>query len=305
MCVPVLLLLGIVCGLCSSDQSCPEVKVIGIGESDKLSILRGCPGHTGLPGQKGDIGAPGEKGEMGDVGSPGMAGYQGNKGEKGESAVIDPVFTPRNCKEVRYYGPVFSDWHTIYPEGRMSMKVFCDMDTDGGGWIVIQRRWDGSVDFFRTWLEYAEGFGNRLNEFWLGNEYIHQITSKGTWELRVDLEDFEGKNVFAKYASFKVLNEAKKYELLIGAFTEGTAGDSMGDLNNMKFSAKDEDNDIYGTSCSEIYKAGWWYNNCHNANLNGLYHIGAQTSNAVGIIWITARGAKYSFKHSEMKIRPI
>ncbi|CAJ0952907.1 unnamed protein product, partial [Ranitomeya imitator] len=302
MCVSVLLLLGIVSGLCSSDQSCPEVKVLGIGESDKLSILRGCPGHPGHPGQKGDVGTPGEKGQMGPAG---IVGLPGKTGEKGESGVIEPAYRTAKKNRIRGQCSVTGTIYTIYPDGSQPLKVLCDMDTDGGGWIVIQRRWDGSVDFFRTWDDYKNGFGNRLNEFWLGNENIHQITSTGTWEFRVDLQDFESKKVFAKYASFKVLDESKKYELLLGAFKEGSAGDSMGDLNNMKFSTKDQDNDIYGMSCSELFKGGWWYNNCHKANLNGLYHIGEQTHSAMGIIWTTARGSKYSFKHSEMKIRAI
>ncbi|XP_044124718.1 ficolin-1-like [Bufo gargarizans] len=305
LCVSVLLLLGVVSGLCSSDQSCTEVKVLGIGDSDKLSILRGCPGHPGLPGQKGDVGAPGEKGQRGSVGSTGKVGPSGNKGEKGERGATEPVYAARNCKEVLNQGAVLSDWYTIYPDGSRPLKVLCDMDTDEGGWIVIQRRWDGSVDFFRTWDAYKKGFGSRLSEFWMGNENIHQITSTGTWKLRVDLQDFEGKTVFAKYASFKVLDESEKYKLLIGAYQEGTAGDSMRGLNNMKFSTKDEDNDILEGSCSLQYKGGWWYNNCHHANLNGLYHLGEHTSFADGINWYTARGHKYSYKHVEMKIRPV
>ncbi|XP_044124717.1 ficolin-1-like isoform X4 [Bufo gargarizans] len=287
LCVSVLLLLGVVSGLCSTDQSCPEVKVLGIGDSEKLSILRGCPGHPGLPGQKGDVGQPGEK------------------GEKGEGGTTEPVYAARNCKEMRHQGAVLSDWYTIYPDGSRPLKVLCDMDTDEGGWIVIQRRWDGSVDFFRTWDAYKKGFGSRLNEFWLGNDNIHQITSTETWELRVDLQDFEGKMVFAKYARFKVLDESEKYKVLIGAYQDGTAGDSMGGLNNMKFSTKDEDNDVSESHCSLLYKGGWWYGNCHRANLNGLYHLGEHTSIADGINWYTARGHKYSYKHVEMKIRPV
>ncbi|XP_071980226.1 ficolin-2-like isoform X2 [Engystomops pustulosus] len=283
----VLLLLGFVSKLCGGDQTCPEVKVLGIGESDKLSILRGCPGHPGPPGQKGEVGKPGEK------------------GEQGERANAEPLYVVRNCKEVQNQGAVLSDWYTIYPDGQKPLKVLCDMDTDEGGWIVIQRRWDGSVDFYRTWDEYKKGFGCRLNEFWLGNDNIHQITSTGTWELRVDLQDFEGKKVFAKYTSFKVLDESEKYTLQIGAFKEGTAGDSMGGLSNVKFSTRDEDNDTSENSCSLMYKGGWWYTNCHSSNLNGLYHLGDHTSFADGINWYSAREYNYSFQHAEMKIRPV
>ena len=37
-----------------------------------------------------------------------------------------------------------------------------------GCYQVIQRRTDGSEDFYRTWNEYRDGFGDLNNEFWLG-----------------------------------------------------------------------------------------------------------------------------------------
>ena len=44
--------------------------------------------------------------------------------------------------------------------------------------------------------------------------------------MRVDLEDFAGKVVFAEYSIFKVADGADKYRLTIGGY-KGTAGDSM------------------------------------------------------------------------------
>ena len=53
---------------------------------------------------------------------------------------------------------------------------------------VIQRRQDGSEDFFRTWDDYAAGFGNRNGEFWLGrsrdlNQYATDFgdTDRAFW----------------------------------------------------------------------------------------------------------------------------
>lgn len=47
-------------------------------------------------------------------------------------------------------------------------------------WTVIQRRFDGSVEFYRSWDEYKEGFGDvEGGEFWLGNDHIYHLTNQG------------------------------------------------------------------------------------------------------------------------------
>ncbi|NP_001079773.1 uncharacterized protein LOC379463 precursor [Xenopus laevis] len=288
--------------LYKAHDTCPEVKVVGVGDSGTLTILRGCPGIPGPPGQKGELGSTGEKGARGE---PGKYGPPGQKGEKGDNGDANLVYAARNCKELLDQGVVLSDWYTIYPDGVHPMKVLCDMHTDGGGWIVFQRRWDGSVDFFRDWKSYKSGFGSRLNEFWLGNDNLHKLTSSGSWELRIDLHDFENTKHFAKYETFQILEESEKYKLLIGAMKEGNIGDSMKVHNTMPFSTKDQDNDLWSEHCATKYKGAWWYNGCHHSNLNGLYLLGSHSSNtAEGINWY-GRGHNYSYKHSEMKIRPL
>ncbi|KAM4663913.1 ficolin-1-like [Discoglossus pictus] len=309
-----LTVLWILTTLSDAEDTCPEVKIVGIGSSDKLTILRGCPGTTGSSGQKGEPGSSGQKGSIGDSGKAGptgqkgengASGIQGQKGEKGDSGKSDSVYAARNCKELLDQGSVLSDWYTIYPDGDQPLKVLCDMHTDGGGWIVFQRRWDGSVDFLRDWNSYKTGFGSRLNEFWLGNDNLHKLTSSGTWELRVDLQDFGTTKHFAKYSSFQVLGEDEKYKLLLGDFKEGTAGDSLSYHKNMKFSTKDQDNDERSDSCAIVCKGAWWYKECHNSNLNGVYLLGETTKLYIGVIWYHGKGHGYSYKYSEMKIRPV
>ncbi|XP_069799983.1 ficolin-1-like [Dendropsophus ebraccatus] len=286
--------------LSNAKDSCPEVKIVGLGDSDKLSILRGCPGLPGSPGLKGE---PGEKGERGPFGAAGKMGPTGLKGEKGEPAK-ENNYAARNCKELRDQGEVLSDWYTIYPEDGAPLKVLCDMHNDGGGWIVFQRRWDGSVDFSQDWKSYKEGFGSRMTEFWLGNDNLHMLTSKGTWELRIDLHDFETTKSFAKYSSFQILGESEKYKLILGTYRGGNMGDSFSFHKNALFSTKDQDNDKHGGSCAQICRGGWWYVDCHNANLNGQYYVGQHDPTAIGINWKLGRGFNYSYKVSEMKIRP-
>ncbi|XP_005886069.1 PREDICTED: ficolin-2 isoform X2 [Myotis brandtii] len=134
-----------------------------------------------------------------------------------------PFPGPRSCRELRTRGHTLSGWHTIYLPGCRRLTVLCDMHTDGGGWTVIQRRVDGSVDFYRDWAAYQQGFGSQLGEFWLGNEHIHALTAQGTNELRVDLVDFKGTRHFAKYQSFRLGSKDEKYKLVLGAFAGGSA----------------------------------------------------------------------------------
>ncbi len=180
------------------------------------------------------------------------------------------------------------------------------METDGGGWTVFQRRKDGSVDFYRVWTDYAQGFGNLTGEFWLGLRKLHRITSLSRGaagnELRVDMEDFEGNTAYAKYGSFAIGDSTAKYILSVSGYS-GTAGDSLAFHNGQLFSTKDQDHDTTVEDCAEKYKGAWWYNICYNANLNGPYQMGELSSVGQGVIWYHWKGHYYSIKFTEMKVR--
>ncbi|GFO42522.1 ficolin-1, partial [Plakobranchus ocellatus] len=147
----------------------------------------------------------------------------------------------------------------IYPRdgSGQGLPYLCDMFTDGGGWIVIQRRSSlFNVDFYRDWATYKKGFGTFDDEFWLRNERIHAFTSSGTWELRVDLK-YKGKEAYALYSKFKVQSESKQYKLRFDTYN-GTAGSSLRRHNGCKFSTLDRDNDRLGnTHCAKKNVGGW------------------------------------------------
>ncbi|XP_054163924.1 fibrinogen C domain-containing protein 1-like [Oppia nitens] len=184
--------------------------------------------------------------------------------------------------------------------------VFCDMNTDGGGWTLIHNRYDGTVDFYRDWYDYKYGFGNIASEFWLGLDHIHRITYQDIYELRIDLEDFEGDKAFAKYNAFAIGSQNENYMLkLLGSY-EGDAGDSMTYHVSMPFTTKDNDNDpMIGSNCAIEHTGAWWYNQCETANLNGLYLSGMYSKIYTGMYWQDWQGSSYSLKRTNIKIRPI
>nr|DBA21177.1 TPA: hypothetical protein GDO54_017870 [Pyxicephalus adspersus] len=146
------------------------------------------------------------------------------------------------------------------------------MHTDGGGWLVFQRRVDGSVNFYQDWKAYKTGFGSQLNEFWLGNDNIHQLTATGSYELQIDLQDFDYNNTYATYNNVKVEGEKDLYGLRFSTFTGGSAGDSLNIHKNRAFTTKDKDNDRADkNNCAVLYYGAWWHSSCHDSNLNGLY----------------------------------
>ena len=177
------------------------------------------------------------------------------------------------------------------------------MDTDGGGWVVFQRRMDGTVNFYRNWADYVKGFGDLNGEFWLGLNKIHRLSKPMNTTLHVDLEDFTGGTRYAKYTMFQVLDSSTKYQLNIGSYS-GDAGDSFTVHNGMDFTTKDQDNDIHNTlNCAVSFKGAWWHRDCHQSNLNGKYLSGQHTSYADGVEWYQWKGHYYSLKTTEMKLR--
>ncbi|KAM8831822.1 techylectin-5B isoform 2-T5 [Spinachia spinachia] len=215
---------------------------------------------------------------------------------------------PIDCASIYYNGVRRSGLYTVVPSrAGVPVEVYCDMDTDGGGWTVIQRRADGSLSFDRSWRDYRDGFGDLHSEFWLGNNHIHVLSTQGDYSLRVDLEDWSNVHKHALYQSFSVANEEHQYRLRVSGFS-GTAKDSFSWYHDKQgFSTPDS-----GNICAEISHGGWWYNQCFYANLNGVYYRGGRYSpkgpgplGPDGIVWYSWRDSDYySLRKVSMMIRP-
>ncbi|XP_025102269.1 ficolin-1-B-like [Pomacea canaliculata] len=187
-------------------------------------------------------------------------------------------------------------------DNKENLKVWCDMDSGSGGWLVFQRRRDGSVDFYRNWVDYENGFGDVSGEFWLGLSRLHRLTKDKPVRLRVDLREVNGESHYAEYSSFSVGGPETNYRLTVSGYS-GNAGDSMENHNSMSFSTYDRDNDKDSYNCATRHQGAWWFNFCGNSNLNGLYKAdGAVDLN--GIMWYLAHNDGRSFTFSEMKLKP-
>ena len=200
--------------------------------------------------------------------------------------------------------------YSIHPiNANNSFNVYCDMETDGGGWTVLLRRQDGSVDFYRNWADYKRGFGNLEGEYWLGLDNMHLLTnlSGDPPQLRVDLADWEGNTAFAKYNQFSVGDEDSDYTLSVSGYqSASTAGDSLTYHNRQRFSTPDRDNDGYSPyNCAVPYHGPWWYNACYFSLLTGKYYTrgGPKLTEPHGINWRSWKKF-YSLHVVEMKIRP-
>ncbi|XP_064632178.1 angiopoietin-related protein 7-like isoform X1 [Lineus longissimus] len=218
-----------------------------------------------------------------------------------------------DCSVLYNAGMNISGVYAIKPDPGVNgttFDVYCDMETDGGGWTVLQRREDGMQNFDRKWADYKDGFGDLTGEYWLGLEKMYILNLRGNNAVRFDLWDFAGETAHASYTKFILFGEDDKYRIQVGQYS-GDAGNAFhyGNRflrhNNQQFSTIDNDNDRYGRSCPEIYSSGWWFHNCMVANLNGLYYEGGvyKSHRKDGIMWQPWRHES-SLKKTEIKVRP-
>ncbi|XP_049529649.1 microfibril-associated glycoprotein 4-like [Anopheles darlingi] len=181
-------------------------------------------------------------------------------------------------------------------------KVYCEQKAFGGGWIVFQHRFDGSLDFYRGWNEFRDGFGDLNKEFWLGLEKVRQITRGRKHELIVELKHFEGTYTYARYDSFEIGSESDRYKLKVLGSYSGTAGDAMSYSMGRKFSTKDRDNDVNVRNCAKNHEGAWWHKSCTHANLNGRYY------NAIDLksmFWYYLNNDWQGLSYSRMMIREL
>ncbi|PIK49223.1 hypothetical protein BSL78_13910 [Apostichopus japonicus] len=223
-----------------------------------------------------------------------MSGYHGNG--------VNCTKHMADCKDWYDAGNTTNGIYTIIPTNwsGASFDVSCNM-TDGGGWTVLQRRVNGSVDFNRTWIIYKEGFGDVSHEFWLGNDKLYHLTNQGNYQLRLDFVSRSGNPFYAQFDSFRINNESDNYRLSrIGEYSgNADGGSSFRKRLNYIFSTSDRNNG----GCPDDYHCGWWFGKCQIRSLNGDYHAAKNAKSSIS--WYRYSGPYDNIKYTEMKIRPV
>ncbi|XP_017836542.1 ficolin-2-like [Drosophila busckii] len=176
----------------------------------------------------------------------------------------------------------------------------CDEHTQGGGWTVVLRRQDGSVNFFLYWKDYKQGIGNVNGEYFIGLEKLYALTKDQDQELLVTMKNSEGVQKYALYDNFFIDDEKSNYKLSSLGVCTGDAGDSLIGHLGMPFSSRDRDNDNGAAHCARTYTGAWWYTQCHSSNLMGVYN---DSTYGKGINWYSFTGHNSSLSRVEMLIR--
>lgn len=178
---------------------------------------------------------------------------------------------PSNCAESNVINCINNQCRIRSAKyGEKSFWVYCDNE-----WVVIQRRINGSVNFYRKWSDYKRGFGDMDGEFWIGLDKLYALTNtNGPVELHIQMQNFNGISKYARYDGFQIGSESNKYRLDNLGFYSGDAGNSLGNHIYEYFSTYDYDNDRNSTAnCASLRHGAWWYYYCNPRYTRNLNHI--------------------------------
>ncbi|XP_066928430.1 ficolin-1-like [Clytia hemisphaerica] len=173
--------------------------------------------------------------------------------------------------------------------GGRPVNVYCDMVENGGGWTLIQRRVEGSTNFYRGWEDYKNGFGQPTESYWIGLDQIHELTTKyeGTIYIRMRGVYYQGSSFYLTQRDFQVGDESTNYQVIeAGTYAAGDRTQGFSNLEGLSFSTNDKDNDeVTNQNCASTFSTAWWFaDGClHVVNPNGKFG----DSSVSGILWLS------------------
>lgn len=93
--------------------------------------------------------------------------------------------------------------------------MLCQLEN---GRTIFFSKGSTTLDFFRDWVAYREGFGVPSFEgHWLGNENVYQITKQGTYSMTVFT--VTGVNFrLSQYSDFRLGSESDDYPMFFDCF---------------------------------------------------------------------------------------
>lgn len=158
-------------------------------------------------------------------------GVMGDEDKLGSSFFFYQHSTyPRDCKEIHDQCSSHNSTGVfmIKPDGSPDpFEVFCDSTGDVGGWTVIQRRFDGSINFNRSWESYTSGFGFLAQELWIGNDRLSFLTNQKRYQLVIEMTTFSDSLTRLVYDNFRISDGFSNYKLVkVGNFS-GEIGDDI------------------------------------------------------------------------------
>ncbi|XP_066912479.1 microfibril-associated glycoprotein 4-like [Clytia hemisphaerica] len=197
------------------------------------------------------------------------------------------------------HGDVYVTREIALPSRLVKVRCF-------GSWTLLQKRTKagGTVDFQRTWQEYKQGFGKmEENEFWLGNQIIHEMTNRGIgYKIYIWAKNFNGAKGHASYTNFRVGPESDSYRLECA--TAPTFGQNAL-YNGNRFTTFDRDNDQFQSGNCAAYQdlsGGFWYSSCGGFYPNGQYIPYKDPSKINGIVWNAWINKQENLQNMEIRI---
>uniref|UniRef100_A0A6B0V7Q2 Putative ficolin/ixoderin n=1 Tax=Ixodes ricinus TaxID=34613 RepID=A0A6B0V7Q2_IXORI len=234
--------------------------------------------------------------------------------------IFDPCNTNKpgnrtvSCAQLRRQGQNMTNHYNITAHNKF--LVWCDMETDGGGWTVIQRRSETEgegMEFEQSEANYAVGFRHSKSpSYWIGNENIHALTThpNNRQVLRIEMTRATKEKIIVQYTTFQVGSKKEHYQLTIGGYSSpnGSNYDALKHHNGGEFVIA-RGNYHQDLCARSAISGGWWFpfRSCMQSNLNGrkVKKVRPRTR-GLAITWYK-QGDSSSYKNVyesvEMKIR--